>query len=159
MSTRPARSAPGLCTCTAASDSCFASEAYSTMMMYWPTRGTCSHKRSSTCRRARDVGDVRCTGCVSTGNSETGAEQTPGRSFICHHSKKHGASRAVLVVKNPPANAEDARNTGSFRSLGCEDPRSRKWQPTPVFLPGKSHGESSLVGYSPQGSRELDMTA
>jgi len=28
-------------------------------------------------------------------------------------------------------------------------PRSRKWQPTLVFLPGKSHGQKNLVGYSP----------
>ena len=28
-------------------------------------------------------------------------------------------------------------------------PWSRKWQPTPAFLPGKSHGQSSLMGYSP----------
>ena len=34
----------------------------------------------------------------------------------------------------------------------------RKWQPPPVFLPGKSHGQSSLVGYSPWGGRESDMT-
>ena len=34
----------------------------------------------------------------------------------------------------------------------------RKWQPTPVFLPGKSHGQRSLVGYSPWGREEWDMT-
>jgi len=34
----------------------------------------------------------------------------------------------------------------------------RKWQPTPVLLPGKSHGQRSLVGYSPWGRKELDMT-
>ena len=34
----------------------------------------------------------------------------------------------------------------------------RKWQPTPVFLPRKSHGQRSLVGYSPWGHRELNMT-
>ena len=34
----------------------------------------------------------------------------------------------------------------------------REWQPTPVFLPGKSHGQKSLVGYSPQGHKQLDMT-
>ena len=34
----------------------------------------------------------------------------------------------------------------------------RKWQPTPVLLPGKSHGWRSLVGYSPWGRKELDMT-
>ena len=33
------------------------------------------------------------------------------------------------------------------------------WQPTPVFLPGKSHGERSLVGYSPWGHNGLDTTA
>ena len=38
-------------------------------------------------------------------------------------------------------------------------PCSRKWQPVPVFLPGKSHGQRrSLVGYSPWGCKESDMT-
>ena len=32
----------------------------------------------------------------------------------------------------------------------------RKWQPTPVFLPGESHGWRSLVGYSPQAHKESD---
>ena len=34
----------------------------------------------------------------------------------------------------------------------------RKWQPSPVFLPGKSHGQRSLVRYSPWGCKESDMT-
>ena len=34
----------------------------------------------------------------------------------------------------------------------------RKWQPTPVFLPGESHGQRSLVGYSPWGRKESDTT-
>ena len=33
----------------------------------------------------------------------------------------------------------------------------RKWQPTPVFLPGEFHGQRSLVGYSPWGLKEPDM--
>ena len=37
-------------------------------------------------------------------------------------------------------------------------PWRRKRQPTPVFLPGKSHGQRSLAGYSPQGREELDRT-
>ena len=37
-------------------------------------------------------------------------------------------------------------------------PWRRKWLPTPVFLPGDSHGQRSLVGYSPRGCKELDMT-
>ena len=37
-------------------------------------------------------------------------------------------------------------------------PWRRKWQPTPVVLPGKFHGQRSLVGYSPWGREESDMT-
>ena len=37
-------------------------------------------------------------------------------------------------------------------------PWRRAWQPTPVFLPGKSHGQRSLVGCSPQGCKEADTT-
>ena len=37
-------------------------------------------------------------------------------------------------------------------------PWRRKWQPTPVFLPGKSYGQRSLEGYSPWGRKELDTT-
>ena len=36
--------------------------------------------------------------------------------------------------------------------------RRRQWHPTPVLLPGKSHGQNSLVVYSPWGCKELDMT-
>ena len=36
--------------------------------------------------------------------------------------------------------------------------RRRQWQPTPVLLPGKSHGRRSLVGYSPWGREESDTT-
>ena len=44
------------------------------------------------------------------------------------------------------------------QSLGWEDPWRRKWQPTPVFLPGESHGQRSLAGYSQRGNRESDTT-
>ena len=37
-------------------------------------------------------------------------------------------------------------------------PWSRKWQPTPVFLPGKFHGQRSPEGYSPWGHKDSDMT-
>ena len=37
-------------------------------------------------------------------------------------------------------------------------PWRRKWQPTPVFFPGGSHGQRSLAGYSPRGCKESDMT-
>ena len=44
------------------------------------------------------------------------------------------------------------------RSLNQEVPWKRKWQCTPVFLPGESHGPRSLPGYSPQGGKESDVT-
>ena len=61
----------------------------------------------------------------------------------------------ALVVKNSPANADadESLIPGSGRSPG-----GRAWQPTPVFLLGKSHGQRSLVGYSPWACKEPDMT-
>ena len=56
------------------------------------------------------------------------------------------------ALKNLPAIWE-----AGVRSLGGEDPWRRKWQPTPVFSPGESHGQRSLAGYSPRGRKELDM--
>ena len=60
----------------------------------------------------------------------------------------------VLVVKNPPANAGNIRNMGS--DLGWEDPLEEAWQPAPVFMPGESYGQKSLVSYSPEGGKESD---
>ena len=39
-----------------------------------------------------------------------------------------------------------------------KSPWRRAWQPTPVFLPGESYGQRSLVGNIPQGGKELDVT-
>ena len=54
-------------------------------------------------------------------------------------------------------NAGDSGNGGSIPELG-RFPRRRKWQPTPAFLPGESHGQRSLVGYSPWGRKESGLT-
>ena len=61
------------------------------------------------------------------------------------------------VVKNLPANTRDARDAGSIPGPG-RFLWSRKRQPTPIFLPGKFQGQRSLVGYSPWGCKELDLT-
>ena len=58
------------------------------------------------------------------------------------------------VVKNPPANAGDGRSLG-LDPWVRKIPWRRKWQPTPVFLPGESHGERSLVGCSSWGYRRV----
>ena len=59
-----------------------------------------------------------------------------------------------------PRAKESPCSTGAVQDPGSipvqEDPWRRKWQPTPAFLPGKSHGQRSLAGYSPQGHKELD---
>ena len=44
------------------------------------------------------------------------------------------------------------------KSMGWEDPWRRKWQPTPVFLPGESYGQRRLVGYRPLGHKESYTT-
>ena len=64
----------------------------------------------------------------------------------------------ALAVKNPPANAGDAGDKGSIPGSG-RSPGGGQWQPTPVFLSGKSHGQGSLVGYIPWGHKESNVTA
>jgi len=44
------------------------------------------------------------------------------------------------------------------QSLGQEDPLEEKMQPTPLLLPGESHGQRSLAGYSTWGHKKSDMT-
>ena len=61
------------------------------------------------------------------------------------------------VAKNPPAMQETQE--AHILSLGWEDPPGGGYgKPTPVFLPGESHGQRSLVGYGSQGCKELGMT-
>ena len=72
---------------------------------------------------------------------------------------RHGPDfpiRAFLVaplVKNLPATQETR-----LRSLGQEDPLEEGMATTPVFLPGESHGQRTLVGYSPWVLKESDMS-
>ena len=59
------------------------------------------------------------------------------------------------MVKNLP----EGRNHGRrrFSPWVRKIPWRRAWQPIPVLMPGKSHGQRRLVGYSPWGRKELDM--
>ena len=50
------------------------------------------------------------------------------------------------VIKNLPANARDTSDMGLIPEW--EDPVELQWQSPPVFLPGESHGQRSLEGYS-----------
>ena len=66
----------------------------------------------------------------------------------------------MLVVKNPSANAGGLRDLSLMPGREEEEERRsrRKWQLSPVFLPVESHGQRSLVGYSPWGRKESDTT-
>ena len=57
------------------------------------------------------------------------------------------------MVRSQPA-VQDSQ----IQSLGCKILWRRKWQPTPLFLPGESHGQRSLAGYSPRGLKETDTS-
>ena len=64
-----------------------------------------------------------------------------------------GASLVAQMVKNLPAMQET-----HVLSLGGEGLLEKDWPPTLVFLPGELHGLKNLVGYSPWGLKESDMT-
>ena len=60
------------------------------------------------------------------------------------------------MVKNPPANVGDKRDSGS--PLGQEDPLEEGMATPSVSLPGQSHGQTNPVAYSPWGRKESDTT-
>ena len=62
------------------------------------------------------------------------------------------------MVKNLLANTGDIRDVGLIPGPG-KIPCMWAWYITPIFLPGESHGQRSLEGYSPKSHRELDKTA
>ena len=61
------------------------------------------------------------------------------------------------MVKNPPVNARDVRDVGLVTGFR-RSPGEGKYQPTPVLLPGESHGKGSLVGHTPLGHKDSDTT-
>ena len=62
-----------------------------------------------------------------------------------------------LSSEESACNAGDAGDLGSIPGVG-KIPWRMAWHPTPVFLPGESHGQEGLVSYGPGGLTELDMT-
>ena len=75
------------------------------------------------------------------GTGEPGGLPSMG-SHRVRHDWSDLAAAGAQKIKNLPTTQETA-----VWCLGWEDPRRRKWQPTPVFLPGESHGQRSLVDY------------
>ena len=58
------------------------------------------------------------------------------------------ALQVVLAIKNLHANTRDEGDLGLISGVR-KNPWNRKWQPAQVFLPGESHGQRSLMCYSP----------
>ena len=71
-------------------------------------------------------------------------------SFTSPHPNLHFPGGSV--------DKESVCNAGDRGSILGSGKRRRAWQPIPVFLPGPSHGQRSLVGYSPWGCKESDTT-
>ena len=69
-------------------------------------------------------------------------------------SSSKGACQVVLVVKNLPA-IQELRGRELSPWVGTI-PWRREWAPAPVFWPGESHGQRTLLGYRPWGHKELD---
>ena len=74
-------------------------------------------------------------------------------SFVYKAKDRLGGSLVAQIVKNLPAMQE----TWVWSSWVRKITGRSKWLPTPVFLPGESHGQRSLLGYSPWGHKESDM--
>jgi len=74
-------------------------------------------------------------------------------TLIRSGDQRQGGLPGGSVVKNSPAMQEM-----QVGSLGQEDPLEEEMQPIPVSLPGKSHGQRSLVDYGPWGHKESDRT-
>ena len=77
--------------------------------------------------------------------------------YLCKNKYSRGASQAVQLVRNLPANAGDIGDSGLIPGLG-RFPGEGNGNPLSVFLPEKSPGQRSLVGCSPWDNKELDTT-
>ena len=91
---------------------------------------------------------IRGTRCVRTGENRSA-------SFS---KERTNLPAGGTVVKNPPANCKRHKRLGFDPWVWKTPLWSRKWQPTPLFLPLKSHRQRCLEGYSPWGCKESDVT-
>ena len=97
----------------------------------------------------RDEGQGSPVCCGSWGHKELDVTE----QLNSNSSNGRWASLVAQLVKDLLA----VQETG-FNPWVGNIPWRRKWQSTPVFLPGESHGQRSLVGYSPWTHKELDTS-
>ena len=86
----------------------------------------------------------------------TGGRAARAEEIIYAKAERRGGFPGGTVVKNPRANVGEAGDAASIPGTG-RSPEEGVATHSSV-LPGKFHGQRSLVGYSPWGCKELDMT-
>ena len=74
------------------------------------------------------------------------------------HSSSRGSGFSGGASGKEPTCQWRSHRSHRFSPWVRKIPWSRKWQPTPGFLPGEFHGQRGLVGYGPQGHTESDVT-
>ena len=96
-------------------------------------------------------------------------QSSQSESMPCRVSESHGLAHTDQIARQSSAQLEASLAAQTVKDLPAfrrprfdpwvgEIPWRRAWQPTTVFLPGESHGQRSLVGHSPWGRKESDMT-
>ena len=105
-------------------------------------------KEAGQARRVRNPESTKINTTWSLRTDRKGLPRSPPISLCTWHLKCSSSDGRVCPQWGRPR----------FDPWVRKVPWRRKGQPTLVFLPGKSHGQRSLVGYTPQGRKELDVT-
>ena len=107
---------------------------------------------------------LRCCASNAGGTSLIPGQWTKSPHIAQCGKKKYIGKKERKKNKNEkPGTSDSERIHLQCRRPGFDPwvrkiPWRRDWQPTAVFLPGESHGQRSLVGYSPWGRKEWDRT-
>ena len=108
-----------------------------------------------------------CAFLADCSHLQNQSRKQTGNDFPClWWSSTIGTGYKLEILRGFPGGSDCKQFTCRCRrdrrrgvwSLGWDDPLEEARQPTPVFLPGESHGQRSLAGYSPWGCTELDTT-
>ena len=79
-------------------------------------------------------------------------------SILAMNSMNSMKRQKDMTLEGEPPKSEGVQSATGEEQRVITNSSRRKWQPTPVLLPGKSHGRRSLVGYSSWGCKELDTS-
>ena len=107
-------------------------------------------------KSGNSVAPTECSN-LSLHLSYQGLQQQLCSSFFVQISEKESCGLNLSFAHQSQSVCLQCGRPGFDPRVG-KIPWRRKWQPTPVLLPGKFHGLRSLVGYSPWGCKESDTT-